>query len=100
MSQAPNEQGHVPARFFGKYRGRVIDNVDPQSLGRIQAEVPSVAGSATSWAMPCVPYADTYTGSFSPPPVGTNVWIEFEAGDANTPIWSGVFFAPGDLSTE
>jgi uncharacterized protein involved in type VI secretion and phage assembly len=100
MSNVPTERGGAHPRFFGKYRGTVIGNVDPLNLGRIQAEVPSVAGYVSSWAMPCIPYADTNVGSFTPPPVGTNVWIEFEAGNPDDPIWSGVFFAPGDLSTE
>ena len=47
-----------PQRLFGKYRGTVLNNLDPLQLGRIQATVPDVSGLApTSWAMPCVPVA-------------------------------------------
>src|SRR5207344_741830 len=56
--------------FYGKYRGTVINNVDPMLLGRIQAMVPDVAGLVpSSWAMPCVPVAGINMGMFTVPPV-------------------------------
>jgi uncharacterized protein involved in type VI secretion and phage assembly len=79
-------------QFHGKYRGRVEDNNDPLKLGRILAMVPAVAGARTNWALPCAPYAAPQVGSLLVPPVGALVWIEFEAGDPNTPIWSGCFW--------
>jgi len=79
---------------FGKYRGTVVDNVDPQQIGRITAMVPDVLGQTPSgWAMPCLPWAGPQMGIFCVPPVGANVWIEFEAGDADRPIWTGGFYA-------
>ena len=45
-------------RFFGKYRGTVLNNIDPMMMGRIQAIVPDVTGLIpSSWAMPCFPVA-------------------------------------------
>jgi uncharacterized protein involved in type VI secretion and phage assembly len=80
-------------QFFGKYRGQVANNIDPMQLGRIQALVPAVGSSmATSWALPCTPYADPHAGVLLLPPVGARVWIEFEAGDPDYPIWSGCFW--------
>lgn len=80
-------------RFFGKYRGTVINNVDPMNQGRIQAIVPDVSNVApTSWAMPCVPMAGIQTGIIAVPPIGGGVWIEFEQGDQDYPIWVGGFF--------
>jgi hypothetical protein len=79
-------------RFLGKYRGTVLDNVDPMALGRIMAEVPGVPGMLLNWANPCVPYAGLAVGFFALPPIGANVWIEFEAGDPSFPIWSGCFW--------
>jgi uncharacterized protein involved in type VI secretion and phage assembly len=79
-------------QFHGKYRGRVEDNNDPLKLGRIQALVPAVDGTTTNWALPCAPYADPHAGVLLLPPVGSLVWIEFEAGDPNSPIWSGCFW--------
>lgn len=81
-------------RFFGKYRGIVLVNLDPEQRGRIQAQVPAVGGLApTSWAMPCFPSAGMQAGFFTVPPVGAGVWIEFEGGDIDHPIWSGCFYA-------
>ncbi len=82
--------------YYGKYRGLVTDNADPDGLGRIRAEVPSVMGEVpTYWAMPCVPYAGPGHGLALIPEVGDGVWIEFEAGNLSNPIWSGCWWADG-----
>jgi uncharacterized protein involved in type VI secretion and phage assembly len=86
------------APFIGKYRGTVSDNRDPNSLSRIRARVPDVLGDQeTGWAMPCVPYAGDGVGLFLLPPTGASVWIEFEHGDPDYPIWSGCFWAQGQV---
>lgn len=83
--------------FFGKYRGKVENNLDPQQQGRIQVSVPAVLGEGSlSWAMPCAPYGGSGVGLFTVPPVGANVWVEFEGGDPDYPIWSGCFWGPGE----
>lgn len=82
----------IPRQFYGKYRGKVVNNKDPLGLGRLQAIVPAVAPDAINWAMPCTPYAGPQEGFYMIPPVGANVWIEFEGGDPNYPIWSGCFW--------
>jgi uncharacterized protein involved in type VI secretion and phage assembly len=82
-----------PQRFWGKYRGTVLNNVDPMQQGRIQAIVPDVAGVVpSSWAMPCLPLAGINTGLFTVPPIGAGVWIEFEKGDPDFPVWVGGFW--------
>jgi hypothetical protein len=78
-------------QFYGKYRGRVEDINDPLKLGRIRALVPAVDRMTANWALPCAPYAAPQ-GFLFLPPVGASVWIEFEAGDPNAPIWSGCFW--------
>lgn len=79
--------------FYGKYRGTVSNNVDPMMLGRIQAMVPDVAGfMPSSWATPCLPVAGINMGIFTVPPIGAGVWIEFERGDPDYPIWVGGFW--------
>lgn len=79
--------------YFGKYRGTVLQNVDPEQRGRIQAMVPDVAGLLpSSWAMPCVPIAGKQSGSWVVPQIGAGVWIEFEQGDPDYPIWTGGFW--------
>jgi hypothetical protein len=85
-------------QFFGKYRGKVENNIDPMQQGRIQVSVPAVLGDGRlSWAMPCAPYAGAGVGFFTIPPTGANVWVEFEAGDTNCPIWSGCFWGAGEV---
>ncbi|HEY0867639.1 MAG TPA: phage baseplate assembly protein V [Fimbriimonas sp.] len=77
-------------RFFGKYRGLVVSNTDPLMQGRIQAQVPDVLGMVPStWALPCLPFAGAQQGLFVVPSVGAGVWIEFEHGDLDYPIWTG-----------
>lgn len=83
----------VRSRYFGKFRGTVVDNADPQSRGRIKVSVPAVLDTLEIWAVPCVPYAGDQVGWFAMPPVGAGVWVEFEAGDPSFPIWVGCFWA-------
>lgn len=88
-------------QFFGKYRGKVLNNIDPLLLGRIQVGVPAVLGEGQlSWALPCLPYAGPSVGLFLVPPVGANVWVEFEAGDTDYPIWSGCFWGAGEVPAQ
>lgn len=82
-------------RFYGKYRGKVSVNVDPLFLGRIIPIVPAVSPEPLTWAMPCTPYAGEQVGFYTIPPLDANVWIEFEAGDTNLPIWTGCFWEEG-----
>ena len=83
----------VRHRLYGKYRGVVKDVNDPEGLGRIKAEVNEVlAGFDSGWATPCLPFAGDGEGQFTIPPVGAGVWIEFEAGDASRPIWTGCWW--------
>jgi uncharacterized protein involved in type VI secretion and phage assembly len=81
------------ARHYGKYRGIVDDNQDPNDLGRIRARVEEVLHDVVSgWALPALPYSGDGEGSWTIPPVGAGVWIEFEAGDVSRPIWSGCWW--------
>ena len=83
--------------FYGKYRGVVTDNRDPLMLGRVRAKVSDVLGDRESgWAMPSVPYAGKGVGLFLIPPVNALVWIEFEHGHPDYPIWTGCFWATGE----
>jgi uncharacterized protein involved in type VI secretion and phage assembly len=91
--------------FWGKYRGTVSDATDPMREGRVRARVPDVLGDQESgWALPCHPVGGSQTGFFGVPKVGAGVWIEFEHGNPDYPVWSGCWRAgatdmPGDLLT-
>jgi cytoskeletal protein CcmA (bactofilin family) len=81
-----------PKRWYGKFRGKVLDNLDPLDLHRILVDVPALEGLELSWALPCVPYAGMQVGFCMLPPLGANVWVEFEGGDPTHPIWTGCFW--------
>ena len=84
--------------FFGKYRGSVVVNVDPLQRGRVQVSCPAVLGDGRlSWAEACVPYAGDGVGLFAVPPVGANVWVEFEGGEPDRPILAGCFWGEGQV---
>jgi uncharacterized protein involved in type VI secretion and phage assembly len=91
--------------FYGKYRGIVTDIQDPLMLGRIKARVPEVLGDQDSgWALPCLAFGGSQMGFFVLPDVGAAVWMEFEHGDPDYPIWAGSWFGsqadmPSDLIT-
>ena len=77
-------------RFYGKYRGTVVNNVDPEQTGHLLVEVSDSHGlSISSWAAPCFPIGGLQSGIWAVPAVGSAVWVEFEAGDPDYPIWSG-----------
>jgi uncharacterized protein involved in type VI secretion and phage assembly len=80
-------------QFFGKYRGTVVNNIDPMQIGRIQVMVPDVSNiSLSSWAMPCLPMAGINMGVYTVPSIGAGVWVEFEQGDPDYPIWVGCYW--------
>jgi len=92
----------IERRCYGKYRGFVVSNNDPKRLGRLTLRIPSVLGPEviTGWAMPCLPYGGQKNqGLFCIPEVGAGVWVEFEEGDLEFPIWVGTFWSePGGNS--
>ncbi len=89
-----NPDASVRRRYLGKYRGTVKVNFDPMQQGRLMVDVPDVTGLFPStWAMPCLPMADIATGMFVKPAIGSGVWVEFEQGDPNRPIWVGGYWS-------
>lgn len=79
--------------FIGKYRATVLNNIDPENRGRLMLMIPDVLGlSPSSWAECCAPFSGlpgAAAGFFAVPPIGAAVWVEFEQGDANRPVWTG-----------
>lgn len=77
-------------KFYGIYRATVVNNVDPLQTGRIQVTVTDVGGiTPSTWAMPAVPLAGKQQGTFMVPQIGAGVWVQFEAGDPDKPVWTG-----------
>lgn len=88
--------------FLGKYRGLVAHNDDPDGLGRLRVRVPSVFGAdaVTGWAWPCAPFGGAGgQGWWTVPEVGAGIWVEFEEGDLDFPVWVGTYWSrPGGTS--
>ena len=89
----------VENRYYGKFRGQVTDNNDPDNLGRLRAKVPRLLGDTeTGWALPAFPYGGAAEqGSFMMPDIGAGVWIEFEEGHLSYPVWSGTWYSSGSI---
>lgn len=93
----------IERHYYGKYRGFVVDNEDPEDLGRLKVKVPSVLGAevVTGWALPCLPYGgDANQGMLFIPEREAGVWIEFEEGDLEFPVWVGTFWSKPDGDSE
>lgn len=85
-------------RFPGIYRATVFNNEDPEYRGRLRLFIPSVFGTeeATPWALPCFPTGGTDAGVFMVPAPNEFVWVMFEGGDPDVPVWLGSWYpAPG-----
>jgi uncharacterized protein involved in type VI secretion and phage assembly len=74
--------------YPGIYRAVVVDDHDPLRLRRLKVRVPDVHGSESSWASACVP-----AGSRRQPTVGSGVWVMFEGGVPDRPVWIGAVVA-------
>lgn len=88
-------------KFYSSYRGYVVDNEDPEGLNRILVKVPSIAPDKTfnSWAYPKTFSGSNY-GAQILPMVGDLVWVEFEQGKLDFPLWSHGHFTKGEKPEE
>lgn len=85
--------------FLGKFRGKVVDNADLEMKGRVKVTVTDVLdGEELGWALPAMPYGGNGVGFFMIPPKGADVWVEFEGGNPDFPIWTGCFW-PKDATS-
>lgn len=81
--------------LIGKYRAIVVNNNDPKNMGRITVMCPSALGDYEStWCIPCIPTLGDNIGIMRIPKVGEAVWVEFEGGSPNYPIWTGGWSVP------
>lgn len=89
------------AELFGKYRGIVVDATSPTGQGRLQVDVPAVGVTAV-WAEASLPPVPTSLLKLPEP--GATVWVEFEGGDVDLPIWTGATWGssspPAELTLE
>jgi uncharacterized protein involved in type VI secretion and phage assembly len=80
--------------YFGIYQGIVAESPNgPLPLGRICVRVPDLFGDQVIGpAWPCLPFAGDKLGFFAVPPKDTLVWIMFEMGHPDLPVWMGSFW--------
>ena len=83
-------------QYFGKYSAIVKDNQDADELGILQVSVPTIfPADELVAARAALPY-----GMFFVPEVDTQIWVEFEGGDTEFPIWTGVQHIAGTWAPE
>lgn len=86
-----------PHGLVGVYRGRVENDKDPLSLGRVQVRVFAIHGNGTRYPSEVLPWADVASqggggydyGSDDTPPVGSWVFVMFEGGNEEFPVVVG-----------
>lgn len=83
-------------QYFGKYSGIVKDNRDDDKLGVVGVSVPTVfPADEVVPARAALPF-----GMYFVPENDTRVWVEFEGGDPEFPLWTGVQHAAGTFAAE
>lgn len=88
----------VRSKYFGKYPAKVVRNDDPDNIGRIKVKLEEIYGNNDSpWALPCVPFAGQNHGLITLPEIGDGVWIDFVRGNPSTPVWTGSWWAVGEM---
>ena len=88
-------------RYYSNYRGVVIDNVDPNNMGRIFVMLPGIHDGVRTWARPkAMPGGLKYGLKWITPRIGEVVWVEFENGDPLKAIWSYYGWTMGDIPDE
>ena len=90
------EQSRRPdSRMYGVVVGIVIDNKDPDKLGRVKVKIPRLSGEDESnWARVISFMAGKEMGGFFLPEINDEVLVAFEYGDINIPyvigsLWNG-----------
>ena len=89
-------------KYYSSYRGYVVDRNDPEGVGRIKVKVPTITGDSThpKWAYPKNNYSGNNYGLQVLPSKGDLVWVEFEAGNANFPMWTHGHFGKDERPEE
>lgn len=97
-------------RYYGIYPAQVIDNQDSENRGRIRAICPAVGILSKDklpagwWALPCMPglgmdpVTKQATGTFYPPDVGSTVWLQFQHGSPEFPVYMGGYLVANKAS--
>lgn len=81
---------NVIGRYYSTYRAFVYSNDDPDNLNRLQLLVPHVNPRVAdeTWAYPRNTYSGNGYGVHLLPKKGDMVWVEYEYGNLDYPVWS------------
>jgi hypothetical protein len=71
-------------RLHGVYRAVVVDNKDPKNLRRLKVQSQATGVEITDWVWPIQSTA-------KPPVIGHGVFIMYQGGDPEFPLWVGEF---------
>jgi hypothetical protein len=74
-------------RLYGVYRAVVVDNKDPNNLRRLKVQSQATGVEVTDWIWPI-------QGTAKPPLIGQGVFIMYQGGDPEFPLWIGEFGKP------
>jgi hypothetical protein len=87
--------------IFGLYIGKIVNNQDPKQANRVQIYIPGIAEPSTGWARPKGLFGSAENfGIFGVPPEGSEVLVQFEAGDIDSPWYEIPGPDPDDIPEE
>jgi hypothetical protein len=88
--------------YYGTYRGQVMDNQDPQNMGRVKIHCPTIHGDLfpDHWAMPVTAYAGKNCGLWVVPDAGEWVHVRFDHGRLDYPMWEGGWWGQGEITAD
>ena len=91
-SLATNFLNQHDEKFDEEYTGLIVDNNDPEKLGRCKIKVYGVFDEVDTkdlpWALPDFSFVGSLVGSFIVPPIGCIVRVSFENGELYFPKYS------------
>lgn len=90
------------ASLYGVYPARVVDVLDPESLGRVRVRLTTrkVAGLERAWARLATLMAGDRAGTWFVPNVDDEVLVVFEGGDPGLPYVVGALWNPSSRPPE
>lgn len=89
-------------KYYSCYRGYVVDNEDKENLDRLLIRVPEIANARElpNWALPFNLYSGEGYGLHNLPNKGDLIWVQFEKGNPNYPLWSFSYYGKNEKPDE
>ena len=89
-------------RYYGNYRGYVHNNEDPLNMNRLQLVIPTLNPTAVdeTWAFPKNSWGGKDYGINLLPRKADVVWVEFQNGNPDYPLWTHSGYAKDEKPKE